>query len=461
MTQLPVKPGIDGLPTNTIPTNPDAFIDWFKNSFLPRWAANADARNAVPTSASVLITGDVNTPAGIGIGANSVTNAELVKRSPLSVMGNPTAATANVQDIIAGADGQYLQRAAGALLFGPVVPTITVADSITGTGAPASPLELVNDALAPGNSQYYGTNASGTKGFFPVSGGGSITTLTNSGGASQSYSVPASAHTIEVICIGGGGGGGGGGHPPTLTSAGGGGGGGAGGISQATFRAADLGASVTVTFSNAAGSAGGAGATASGGTGGSGTAGSNVNFGGYLVAYGGGAATGGAGGPGTGGNAGTAGIGASATGTTGAGGGSAGAAANAGTPQTTGASFSATAYSPTGGGGGGGLAAAQSSTVNGGAGGGNAVTSPLQTLVGGTAGAAGGAGGNGANGSGTAPASGGGGGSSALGAANGGNGGNGGNFGAGGGGGGASPVPSATSGAGGAGGPAACIIIAY
>jgi len=51
--------------------------------------------------------------------------------------------------------------------------TVNVTDSITGTGASSSPLALSGDAGSPGNSQYYGTNSSGTKGFFslPSSGG--------------------------------------------------------------------------------------------------------------------------------------------------------------------------------------------------------------------------------------------------------------------------------------------------
>ena len=65
----------------------------------------------VPTSASVQITGDIGTPAGIGIGPNSITNGELGHAlSPLSVMGNATGVEANVQDIIAPADGDSLQR---------------------------------------------------------------------------------------------------------------------------------------------------------------------------------------------------------------------------------------------------------------------------------------------------------------------------------------------------------------
>jgi hypothetical protein len=34
--------------------------------------------------------------------------------------------------------------------------------------------ELVNDAAAPGNSKYYGTDGSGTKGFFDLPAGGGV-----------------------------------------------------------------------------------------------------------------------------------------------------------------------------------------------------------------------------------------------------------------------------------------------
>lgn len=42
----------------------------------------------------------------------------------------------------------------------------TTADSIQGAGTPASPIELVGDAATPGNSKYYGTNGSGTRGWY-------------------------------------------------------------------------------------------------------------------------------------------------------------------------------------------------------------------------------------------------------------------------------------------------------
>lgn len=44
--------------------------------------------------------------------------------------------------------------------------SITVTDSISGAGTVASPLELAGDAASPGNSFYYGTNVSGTKGWY-------------------------------------------------------------------------------------------------------------------------------------------------------------------------------------------------------------------------------------------------------------------------------------------------------
>lgn len=48
----------------------------------------------------------------------------------------------------------------------------TAGKSITGDGTPVDPLQLVNDEINPGNSEYYGTDASGVKGFFPIGGAG-------------------------------------------------------------------------------------------------------------------------------------------------------------------------------------------------------------------------------------------------------------------------------------------------
>jgi hypothetical protein len=43
--------------------------------------------------------------------------------------------------------------------------------SVTGLGTPGSPVQLVGDVNAPGNSYYYGTNGSGAKGFYVIPAG--------------------------------------------------------------------------------------------------------------------------------------------------------------------------------------------------------------------------------------------------------------------------------------------------
>jgi hypothetical protein len=53
--------------------------------------------------------------------------------------------------------------------------TVAVQYSISGTGAMGAPLQLAGDAASPGATMYYGTNAGGTKGYYPLSAGGSYT----------------------------------------------------------------------------------------------------------------------------------------------------------------------------------------------------------------------------------------------------------------------------------------------
>lgn len=48
----------------------------------------------------------------------------------------------------------------------PPNAAISVADSITGDGTSASPLQLTGDAASPGNTMLYGTNSSGAKGWY-------------------------------------------------------------------------------------------------------------------------------------------------------------------------------------------------------------------------------------------------------------------------------------------------------
>jgi hypothetical protein len=287
-------------------------------------------------------------------------------------------------------------------------------------------------------------------------GASTVTTLVQSGGASQNYTIPTNANFLRVFAIGGGGGGGSGGKNTSGTATGGGGAGGGGGISWADFRAADLGGGgtvVTCTFSSTTGGAGGASMATNAHAGNAGTAGANAAFGVYLLAAGGNGGTGGlaAGGAASGG---TGGMGNWSQGTTG-GAGETG-AGGAGTAQGT-STLAVTAMANTGGGGGSGLTASPT-TAAGGAGGGG---STFQTLTGGAAGTnPGGTGGNGANGGASIGAAGGGGGSGSA-TTNGGPGGNGGNYGGGGGGGGGALNTFGNSGAGGNGGPAAIIIISW
>lgn len=51
-------------------------------------------------------------------------------------------------------------------LGGTALQSVSVIDSITGNGTGGSPLQLLGDAASPGNSFYYGTNGSGTRGWY-------------------------------------------------------------------------------------------------------------------------------------------------------------------------------------------------------------------------------------------------------------------------------------------------------
>lgn len=103
--------------------------------------------------------------------------------------------------------------------------------------------------------------------------------------SSGTWTKPAGAQTVTVICIGGGGGGGSGckGAAGTLRSGGGGGGG--GGYSVTTFKASDIAASVSVTVG--AGGTSGASQTVNSSNGNAGGAGGNTTFGNYVASRGG------------------------------------------------------------------------------------------------------------------------------------------------------------------------------
>jgi hypothetical protein len=198
MATLPIKKGIDALPVNHIPDNPVAFVSWFKNSFLSRWASLADTRNAIP-GPGISISGSISDPATVSassevqalfaqpyvlvgspvapaeltgyrsiaaqagvlaitdggaettvtvsVVANGVGNGQLRQGAATSIIGNAGGATANVADISASSDNTALVRAGGVLNFS-ALPLATIAsiasDTVLGnaTAGSAAPTAL-------------------------------------------------------------------------------------------------------------------------------------------------------------------------------------------------------------------------------------------------------------------------------------------------------------------------------
>ena|GEM_PF-3190995 len=118
----------------------------------------------------------------------------------------------------------------------------------------------------------------------PASGGGTPATVSvYSTPGSYTWTKPAGARLVRVLCVGGGAGGGSGRLDSTTTAAASGGAGGQGGATLlAEFNAADLPSSVTVTVG--AGGAGGAAQTTNPANGTAGSAGAVSSFGAFVVA---------------------------------------------------------------------------------------------------------------------------------------------------------------------------------
>jgi hypothetical protein len=58
------------------------------------------------------------------------------------------------------------------------ISTVDTTDSISGSGTSGSPLQLVGDVGSPGDDYYYGTNGSGTKGWYVLTtGSGTVTSV--------------------------------------------------------------------------------------------------------------------------------------------------------------------------------------------------------------------------------------------------------------------------------------------
>lgn len=110
--------------------------------------------------------------------ANTVTVQKQLKESvevAQRLRGDPADSFVRVNELTQGGLWQ--------LVNGVLVPTginklggsVVTADSVQGSGSSGSPVELVGDSASPGNSMLYGTNGSGTKGWYAQPAGGSST----------------------------------------------------------------------------------------------------------------------------------------------------------------------------------------------------------------------------------------------------------------------------------------------
>lgn len=99
--------------------------------------------------------------------ANTVVVQRQLKESVETAMrlrGDPGDSYVRVSELTQGGLWKMIN---GVLVPAAVTPqTIVVADSIAGSGTATAPLELIGDTATPGNSQLYGTNSSGTRGWY-------------------------------------------------------------------------------------------------------------------------------------------------------------------------------------------------------------------------------------------------------------------------------------------------------
>jgi len=75
--------------------------------------------------------------------------------------------------------------------------TVSVSDSITGDGSSGSPLQLSGDSASPGNSKVYGTNGSGTKGWYAASGSSSLTVTDGTNSVANTTQITFSGATVS------------------------------------------------------------------------------------------------------------------------------------------------------------------------------------------------------------------------------------------------------------------------
>lgn len=228
------------------------------------------------------------------IDQNVVTYSQMQNMTTARILGRTTAATGDIEELTAG---NGIDLSSGSL-------AAKVQMSVT---SDASGLKLSGDATSPGNDKSYGTNASGTKGYYDSV--PDVQIFTSTGAGTWTKPTGFTPKIVKVVCIGAGGGGGGGAIATSTNRRKGGAGGGGGTYIEKIFTASDLAA--TENLSVGAGGTSGAGGVSTNADGSDGGVGGNSTFGTTVVltAYGGGGgkggtraieATGGGGGGGTG-----------------------------------------------------------------------------------------------------------------------------------------------------------------
>jgi hypothetical protein len=115
--------------------------------------------NAITGSSITSLVGQV-TATGPGastatIATNTVTNSNLTQMPTLTLKGNNTGSTANAMDLTVSQVNAMLG-----------VSSFTFPDSVVNT---AGAITLKNDTSTPGDLMYYGTNGSGTLGYYAIS----------------------------------------------------------------------------------------------------------------------------------------------------------------------------------------------------------------------------------------------------------------------------------------------------
>jgi hypothetical protein len=162
------------------------------------------AAKVLATEVGVLSMADEGAVMRVSLVDNGITNTKFRQSVGLSVVGRGSNSTGNVADLVAGADGDVLRRIGGTIGFGTITQaaviglvsalaqlsadiaagdaavlavanakvdttrTIATTNSLTGGGDLSSnrTLQLVNDTAAPGNAMFYGTDGTGTRGWY-------------------------------------------------------------------------------------------------------------------------------------------------------------------------------------------------------------------------------------------------------------------------------------------------------